>query len=117
MTKVPLLRERESWSPPTHKTLHLTQAYPFFRSAFGHYIHRIKSGQIHIRDGEYSHTHFHLWCGQIGYHSEGKRRGELFSKAPERGVFCATCEGRAIGAGMDGARVINGRPVLFNSRI
>lgn len=116
--KVQLLRERDFPNyNPEHKTFHVTQAYPFFRSAYGQRVHRVRSGGVHNIGGEHSHTHFALWCGQHGFLSHRKRKGELFSQAPEGAIFCAACEGKAIGAGLDGARIINGRQVIFQPRI
>jgi hypothetical protein len=91
-------------------------ALPFFRTYRGQLIHRVRSGRIYLYDGEYSHTSVSFWCGNTGSQSP-KKPGEFFAEAPERAVHCAICEGKAVGAGMCGARVICGRTVLFQPRI
>ena len=116
--KVKLLREKPaSFQAPGHKTAPLTQALPFYRCDVGRLVHRIRSGGVHIIEGKYTHTHFRFWCGNIGF-SRGPKRPSvtLFAEAPYGAIFCATCEGKAIGAGCDGAREINGRHVLFSPR-
>lgn len=100
-------------------------ALPYYRSGYGTYIHRVRSGSTHRpRNGKDKnrilHLSFHFWCGNIGcINLTGygrKKNGQLFATVPEGGVVCATCEGRAIGAGMDGARTINGIPVIYSPR-
>lgn len=112
---------------PDYKTEHITHALPFYRSnskKFGvAYVHRIRSGRHHCyrnritQEMEYSHTSLSLWCGGCGGIGGKDPRGQIFAEAPEKSVFCATCEGRAVGAGMYGARLINGRFVLYKPRI
>lgn len=115
MSKVALLREKPTWFRPNRTPI--TRALPFFRSYQGHYVHRVKSGALHPAHGDFEgHMHFHYWCGGIGSISK-KKPGQLFAIPPEHAVFCATCEGRAIGAGMDGARIICGRTVIYSPRI
>lgn len=121
--KVALICER--LHRPAHPAGIVTMALPFYRSYSGQLMHRVRSGLVHnLGDGEdrTNHISIHFWCGNTGFldgrHKKGRRGGgELFSETPERTVHCAVCEGKAIGAGMDGARQINGRPVLFNARM
>lgn len=47
---------------------------------------------------------------------KARKGGFLFEHAPEGEVLCATCEGRAIGAGQDDSHQINGRMVRFAPR-
>jgi hypothetical protein len=60
------------------------------------------------------HTSIGFWCGSSGFFGEG--HGKLYDEIPKGEVLCATCEGKAIGAGEDGARVINGRDVMYSPR-
>lgn len=102
----------------------VSKMLPFYRSYFGNrgaYVHRIRHA-THFRSslGEYHHTGLTMWCGSIG--SVGgsgiwRPKGELFSEPPDNAVHCATCEGRAIGAGRAGTREIAGKPVMFKPRI
>lgn len=52
---------------------------------------------------------------QTRYHGV-EHAQKFFDVPPDRAIHCATCEGRAIGAGKDGARIIAGRTVLFSPR-
>lgn len=99
----------------------VSKILPFYKSERGEYVHRIRHA-THYRgaNNDYHHTGITMWCGSIG--SVGgsgiwKSRGGLFANPPERAVFCATCEGRAIGSGQLGAREICGRIVMFKPRI
>lgn len=85
-------------------------------------MHRVRSGQHHYLHGEYTHSSVKYWCGNNGFFgSTGRmastKNGEFFAEGPERAVYCATCEGRAIGAGFDGTREINGRRVLYSPKV
>lgn len=119
MSKVALIRKPRDYYARDSRTVPLTQALPFFRSKHGRYIHRVRSGSLH-RIHAQPHMSFDFWCGNCGtMGTDFSKRGggELFAVPPENAVFCATCEGRAIGAGMDGARVIGGRTVLYSPRV
>lgn len=124
MSKVKLILEKkrpwEYLERNNHLTRHaITWALPFFRSRFGSVIHRVRSGQHHYLSGQYTHSSVKYWCGNNGFFgskNERQTKGEFFADAPDNSIFCATCEGRAIGAGMDGTREINGRRVLFRPK-
>ena len=120
-TKIALIRESNPYrnEAPEDKTLMLSHALPFFQPGDGRLFHRVKSGRIYRRRGEYSHTSITYWCGNNGSMSrpDARRTGQLFAELPERAILCATCEGRAIGAGLDGLREINGRRVLYRPRV
>jgi len=110
-------------------SLPIRMALPYYQCRPGAYVHRIRSGQTHrLRMGEDAyhkrhpqmgqilHLSFSFWCGGSGHVSRDKP-GRLFAEIPENGVLCATCEGRAIGAGLDGSpSEINGRAVIFSPR-
>ena len=42
-------------------------ALPYYLSRQGKYFHRVRSAQNHWRDGSYSHTSVHFWCGNSGF--------------------------------------------------
>lgn len=119
MAKVALIRERVR--PHCRPVGILTMALPFYRSFSGHLIHRVRSGVLH-KLGEEHHIGVTFWCGNGGFIDSRRERGrsgggELFAETPERAMHCAICEGKAIGAGCDGTRIINGRHVLFSPRV
>lgn len=87
-------------------------ALPFFRTKRGRYIHRVRSGSLH-RIHARPHLSFTFWCGNCGT-TDGTDGGQLFAEPPERAVHCAVCEGKATGAGLNGAREICGRTVLYS---
>ncbi len=82
----------------------------------GNYVHRIRSAVHHIWREGYSHTNFDLWCGMTGF-SSNKHHSRLFEDPPPEYPICATCEGRAIGAGQTESRMICGRLVKFSPRL
>lgn len=92
----------------------ITMALPFYRKKQGKYVHRVRSGSLFTIHAK-PHMSFTFWCGNSGHISE--KGGQLFANPPEHSVFCATCEGRVIGAGLEGARKILGRTVLYSPRI
>lgn len=123
ITFVPLERYRWSgWRNPAGRQMALTKSLPFFRTRQGSYIHRVRSGTVHFWNDVPEHTTFRLWCGQlgsIGVTNERRYRkpgGSLFSDVPKTATLCATCEGRAVGAGQLGSRMICGRIVKFSPR-
>ena len=94
--------------------LSIKESLPFYKSRRGEYIHRVRNGAIHLWKGVYKHTVVGLWCGAHGFLG---KKGTLLESIPIEGVVCATCEGRAIGAGLFGAPRINGRTVKYSPRI
>lgn len=97
------------------RTKSVMRSLPFFKSRNSNskYFHRVRSAENHWWDGKLSHTSVAFWCGGGGFLGES---GRLHGEITEGGVLCAVCEGKAIGAGLDGARVINGRAVMFKPR-
>ena len=99
----------------------MTKSLPFFQGKPGSYVHRIRSGHLFFRKGEFSHSAVSFWCGGNGFpnHSKGSRRhnGQMLGEPPAGSVLCATCEGRAVGSGLLGAPIICGRPVRFAPRM
>lgn len=145
MMKVELLRERERYSsnPTSCTSAPVTATLPFYRSLLTPraYVHRVRSARLleHFdtewRQGRQQRTSStpatrslstRLWCGQTGHvrlavlnprsvWARG-RRGELLAEPPAGADVCATCEGRAVGAGYPSAILIAARPVLFMPR-
>jgi hypothetical protein len=104
---------------PHHSHVMMSKSLPFFRSSAGSYIHRVRSGVHFYDDGEYTHTALAFWCGMCGFAGSSKRHkggGQFFETPPPGTEVCATCEGRAIGAGQIGSHKINGRVVKFSPR-
>ena len=104
---------------PGHTELSITSALPFFQTPYGAYVHRPRSGTLFYRDGEYHHTAISFWCGGTGFmggNKKAKPDGRFFEELPANAVLCATCEGRAIGAGQTGSHQICGRVVRFSPR-
>ncbi len=94
----------------------VTRSLPFYRSNKGCYVHRVRSGRVHKLGERQPHTAFTMWCGQTGFISASKP-GELLPDVPAGAVCCATCEGRAVGAGLLGAPIIAGHPVKYSPRL
>lgn len=101
------------FSAPGHVTKSVLSSLPYYKSRRGEYAHRVRSAANHWRNGELSHTSVEFWCGNTGFIGE---KGYLLSEVGEGEVLCACCEGKAIGAGMDGSRKINGKFVMYSPR-
>ena len=97
-------------NPHRKGTKSIRLSLPFYMSRRGKYFHRVRHADHHWKKGKLSHTSVGFWCGGGGFLGE---KGKLYGEVPEDGVLCSTCEGRAIGAGLDGVRVINGKAVMF----
>lgn len=110
---------RNPWAcNPRIGTIHITASLPFATRGPGLYIHRVRSAHVNLWDGAYQETVFKFWCGACGFQSirKGTRSVQLTAEPPENGVFCATCEGRATGAGQLSSHDIAGRFVMFAPR-
>ena len=121
-------RKREpDWSFNPHiSNISVSRCLPFYQGNPNSYVHRIRYGTIHNWQGEYSHTSFQFWCGGNGFlrHHQRKANGSrgriigglIYAVPPDKTVSCATCEGRAIGAGLTESRMIAGRMLVFSPR-
>ena len=94
-------------------TKSILASLPFYKSRAGKYFHRVRSANNHWKNGKLSHTSVHFWCGNGGFIGE---KGSLYAEVPEGEVLCAVCEGKVTGAGFNGDRVINGKPVMYSPR-
>lgn len=112
MNKIKL--EKSMHHPAFEKsTKSILLSLPFYKSRSGKYFHRVRCADNHWKKGRLSHTSVHFLCGNGGFIGD---KGMLYGEVPEDGVLCATCEGRAIGAGLDGIRMINGKSVMYAAR-
>lgn len=99
-----------------HNVEHVEFLRPFFKSRHSgaKLFHRVKSANKHFSKGEKAVKHISLsfWCGGGGFLD----RGRTYTNIPDGGVRCAVCEGKAIGAGVDGEKIINGERVSYSPR-
>lgn len=114
MTKIKLERSPYADIPGfASRSKSISLMLPYFLSTSGKYTHRVRYASSHWRDGKLSHIAVNFWCGRGGFLGA---KGKLFKEVQEGQVLCATCEGRAVGAGVDGARLINGREVMYSPK-
>lgn len=90
---------------------HAKMARPFVASDAGEYVHRVRSVTVHAMLGQ-AHMAVRCWCGMTQLVSK-RKKGRLLDFPPAGRPMCATCEGRAIGAGKAGARKINDVDVRY----
>lgn len=100
------------WQAPHEQKAWLSKSLPFVRTRAATRLHRVREATMYFHDGVYSHTAFRCWCDQTCLTSNGARLFDVVEDLP----ICATCEGRAIGAGQCGAAEINGRAVIYTPR-
>lgn len=94
---------------------HVKKSLPYAESSGGEYTHRVRSARLITLESFGTHMAISCWCGQSLL--IGKRHKSQFVAEPSFGrPMCATCEGRAMGAGKDGSRKINGRMARFQPR-
>ena len=112
--KIKLEKDRlPEWHAEGHVTKRAKLSLPYYQSRRGKYIHRVRYMNQHWRDNKFHHANVGFWCGGLGFPGE---KGILMAEVPQGQVLCATCEGRAIGAGEDGSHLINGREVIYSPR-
>lgn len=114
--KVLLLRGRDFWLPPEETVIHVKASPAFFYSPAASRAHRVRSGRLFVWQGRTTHAAYSLWCGQHGLISEKHKGNRLTNYPPRTLPVCATCEGRARGAGQLESHEIAGRLVLFSPR-
>ena len=92
----------------------IKRALPYVEAANGSYTHRVRNAALHHLEGYSPHVSVSCWCG-MSLNIGGRRTvGSKFVAVPSLGrPVCATCEGRAIGAGLEDSHKINGRMVRF----
>lgn len=93
---------------------------PFIKSTRGEYTHRVRSAVsytyttsgISYKAGEL-HIAVKCWCNMTLLVSK-RKYGRFIPEPIDGSPICATCEGRAIGAGLLGTPEIAGRPVKYS---
>ena len=100
----------------------IKSSLPFVEAGKGEYTHRVRSATIYtVLNGNCftptgtTHIAAVCWCGQTILLSR-KRKSQFVVEPSEGRPVCATCEGRATGAGQLGAAEIAGRAVKYAPR-
>ena len=108
-----VVKARTGWhNPDLPLPVPIRESLPYFVAQKGRYVHRVKSASLHFCIT--AHISVTFWCGG-GSSVSDRKGGQFFDGQSDCDLpYCATCEGRAIGAGLDGSRVIAGREVMFN---
>ena len=106
--------KKQSYIAPKHAVKSIRKSLPFIESIRGFYTHRVKHVDLHTNYKNQSHFAIKTWCG-MAFCNGGSGKGQTYFTEKPTGnrPICATCEGRYIGAGMDGDREINGRKVMY----
>lgn len=91
-----------------------SKSLPFANARGGKYTHRVRHVTLYACVGK-GHFAVRCWCGYNVLVSE--KSGGTFAAEQSERPMCATCEGRAIGAGKLGAREINGKAVMFSPMV
>lgn len=105
--------KRKGWGHENCKAI--KKSVPFVEAKYGEYTHRVRHVTL-ITFQNKSHFSVNCWCGMsMNFGGSGKGQG-MFVNGPSAGrPMCATCEGRAIGAGLLGVREIAGRSVMYRA--
>ncbi|VXA58252.1 conserved hypothetical protein [Acinetobacter proteolyticus] len=91
----------------------IKKSVPFVEAKYGEYTHRVRHVTL-ITFQNKSHFSVKCWCGMsMNFGGSSKGQGMFVNEPSEGRPMCATCEGRAIGAGLLGVREIAGREVRF----
>ena len=115
MSKFIQLKEskRPMWNAIDHTIKSVKKSLPFIESFRGCYAHRVRFVDMHTNYKGESWFAVKTWCG-VSFCNSGSKGQNIFTENPTKNKpICATCEGRFIGAGLDGDRVINGRKVMY----
>jgi hypothetical protein len=119
LLKIDLPRDRqfrEGYQPEHSDSLRIIRSLPFLFVQKSYKVHRVRYGILHYRDGKYSHTSFHLWCGQTGFlPSTGVRRrvgNQLVAQPTGGSIVCHRCNEKA----GQGVRVVAQDPELDSLR-
>lgn len=96
------------------RATNVKRALPFVASDAGEYVHRVRSAVVYEVCGK-AHMAVSCWCGMTILVSK-RKKGRMHSAPVAGRPMCATCEGRAIGAGTTGLRNINGLDARYEPR-
>ena len=108
--------KERGWRSPNVMSVGVKKSLPYAESSGGEYTHRVRSARLHNMTGYEPHTSISCWCGMSLLVGKRHKGGFVAEPTPGR-PMCATCEGRAIGAGVDGSHKINGRMARFQPRM
>ena len=108
--------------PPRNRdarNVYASKSLPFVESGSGKYTHRIRTLSLVTMHSprHQPHSAASCWCGMTILLSPKHCHARSRIVAEPSRVLCATCEGRAIGAGQLGAAEIAGRPMMFSPRM
>lgn len=108
--------------PPRYRdarNVYAAKSLPFVESGAGRYTHRVRSLSLVTMHSprHQPHSAAACWCGMTVLLSPKHCHARSRLVAEPTRVLCATCEGRAIGAGQLGTPEIAGRPVMFSPRV
>ena len=85
-------RKIPEWHGPGNATTHITASLPFLQTAVrgsqGGWVHRVRSGHAHWRDGTITHISMDFWCGNVGFLG---KKGTLLAEPPNGAVQCQRC--------------------------
>ena len=87
ITKVKLKIGKPYRAVPGSKIVNLVESLPWFKSQQGKLYHRVHSGKVFYRSGEYKHTAFTFKCGANGF----LERGKLLAELPQPAHVCGIC--------------------------
>jgi hypothetical protein len=108
---LPADRTPHYFGPKDDCQTELKASLPFFKGRQGAWIHRVRSGKIYWRQGEYSHTCIKFWCNGTGFVGS---KGELLADPDGNAVFCRVCEDALLKKGLPETGVLLGRVVTFS---
>ena len=92
----------------------IKKSLPFIESIRGEYVHRVKHVSLYTSPKGNSHFIVKTWCGAsfcVG--GGGKGQCIIIEKPSSFKPVCACCEGKFVGSGQSGSRVINGNLVMY----
>lgn len=109
-------------NPALKRPEQITRCRPYWQGPKNGYVHRVRSASLYygILEQTRTYTVVNLWCGSSGYvrsDSRGRARktgGYLIDHVENHGPLCATCEGRAVGAGFDSDFTSIAHPLIFS---
>ena len=116
MSKFIELKEskKQTLAEPYHTIKPVKKSLPFIESFRGYYAHRVKHVDMHTNYKNKSHFAIKTWCGMSFNNGGGGKGQTFFTENPTNNKpICATCEGKFIGSGQGGDRIINGNKVMY----
>ena len=94
---------------PESRSVRVRELVPFFQTAQGRYVHRVRSADWFLNDPKRRRgLAMHGWCGVMTPHTD-----RLHGAPPIGEPLCATCEARAVGAGYPPTSSWEKPPLMF----